>query len=123
MPSSKKEKLNKILAELKAAGDVEGAAVVTRDGLLIAKDLESGINAETFSAMAATMTGAAETAVSELKKGLVERVIAEAKDGKLISVGAGASVVLVTLVSPRANIGLVLVEMGKAAKAIEKEMG
>ena len=123
MPESKKDKLKKILIELKSAGDVQGAAIVTRDGLLIAKDLEQGINAETFSAMAATMTGAAETAVSELKKGLVERVIAEAKDGKLISVGAGASVVLITLVGPRANIGLVLVEMGKAAKAIEKEMG
>jgi len=69
---SKKEKLLRVLSGLKAEGDIEGSAVITRDGLLIAADLPSRIDAETFAAMAATMTGAAETAVSELKKGLVE---------------------------------------------------
>jgi len=50
-------------------------------------------------------------------------VIAESKQGKLISVGAGSSSVLVALIAPGANIGLVLVEMSKAAREISKEMG
>jgi hypothetical protein len=74
---SKKDRLLRILKGLSSIGDVDGSAIVTRDGLLIASDLPSDVDSETFAAMSATMIGAAETAVGELKKGTVERVIAE----------------------------------------------
>jgi len=123
MPETKKERLLSILKGLSSIGDIEGSAIVTRDGLLIASDLPREIDAETFAAMSATMLGAAETAVSELKKGTVERVIAEGKQTKLIAKGAGSSAVLVSMVRADANLGLVLVEMGKASEKIEREMG
>ncbi|MBR9707171.1 MAG: roadblock/LC7 domain-containing protein, partial [Candidatus Diapherotrites archaeon] len=47
---SKKDKLLAVLSGLKAEGDIEGSAVITRDGLLIAADLPSRIDAETFAA-------------------------------------------------------------------------
>ncbi|MEM2918212.1 MAG: roadblock/LC7 domain-containing protein [Candidatus Altiarchaeota archaeon] len=122
MPETKKDRLLGILKTLTAIGDIEGSAIVTRDGLLIASDLPRDVDAETFAAMSATMLGAAETAVSELKRGIVERVIAEGKQSKLIAKGAGASAVLVSMVRPDANLGLVLVEIGKASEKIEKEM-
>ncbi len=119
---SKKEKLEQVLKSLVRVGDVEGAAIVTRDGLLIVSNLSQDVNADTFAAMAATMTGAAETAISELKKGLLQRVIAESREGKLISRGAGPNAVLVTMLLSKANLGLVLLEMDKATKKIEKEL-
>jgi len=123
MPETKKDKLLGILKGLSAIGDIEGSAIVTRDGLLIASDLPRDVDADTFAAMSATMLGAAETAVSELKRGIVERVIAEGKQAKLIAKGAGSSAVLVSMVRADANLGLVLVEMGKASEKIEKEIG
>jgi predicted regulator of Ras-like GTPase activity (Roadblock/LC7/MglB family) len=57
-----------------------------------------------------------------LKKGTVERVIAEGKEIKLITKGAGSSAVLVTMVKADANLGLVLVEMKKIAGKIEDEV-
>lgn len=120
---SKKDKLMGILKKLSSVGDVAGSAIVTRDGLLMASDLPSDIDAETFAAMSATMIGAAETAVGELKKGTVERVTAEGKEIKLLTKGAASSAVLVSMVKANANLGLVLVEMGKASDKIEKEMG
>ena len=122
MPESKKDRLLGILKSLSSIGDIDGSAIVTRDGLLIASDLPRDLDAETFAAMSATMLGAAETAVGELKKGSVERVIAEGKETKLITKGAGPSAVLVSMVQPNANLGLVLVEMGKASEKIEEVM-
>ena len=115
MPKSKKEELSEVLRTLKDVGDIDGAAIATRDGLLIASELPSDVNAQTFAAMSATMFGAAETAISELKKGKVRKVISEAEDCKLVAVDAGPSATVVALVKPNANLGLILMEIIKTA--------
>jgi hypothetical protein len=122
MPDTKKERLDAVLKKLTQAGDVEGAAVITRDGLLIASALYSGIDGETLAAMAATMQGAAETAVQELKKSSPDRVIVESKDTKLITMGAGEEAILACVVKPSSKLGFVLMEMKKAVSDIEKEV-
>ena len=119
---SKKQRLTTLLEGLEQEGDVEYAALVTRDGLLIASGSKGGINEETFAAMSATMLGAAETAVSELKRGVVERVIAEGEQTKLITTGAGPNAVLVSMVAKDANLGLILVEMKRTSHMIEEDI-
>lgn len=114
-----KEDLEKVLAQIKRTGSVEASAVVSRDGLLMASDIPPGIHGETFAAMSATMLGAAETAISELKKGVPERVIIESKEGKVLATGAGAKALLVVMTSPDAGLGLILVEMTKASDKIK----
>ena len=121
MSKTKKEKLAGILNYLRKTGDIEGAAIITRDGLLIASELSEDIDGETFAAMSATMTGAAETAIQELKKSSPERVIVESKNAKLITTGAGEETILACIVNPDAKLGLVLMEMKEASSAIEKE--
>jgi len=115
MPKSKKEELSELLVNLKDVGDIDGAAIATRDGLLIASELPKDVNSQTFAAMSATMFGAAETAISELKKGKVRRVISEAETCKLVAVDAGPSATLIALVKPDANLGLILMEILKTA--------
>ena len=122
MAETKKEKLTQILQKLMSSGNVEGAAVITRDGLLIASELSEGIDGDTFAAMSATMAGAAETAIQELKKTSADRIIVESKNTKLITVGAGEQVILACIVNPDAKLGLILMEMKKAVDAVEKEV-
>ncbi len=122
MPETKKEKLNQILQGLTSTGDIEGAAVITRDGLLIASELTESIDGDTLSAMAATMTGAAETAIQELKKSSPDRIIVESKNTKLITVGAGENAILACIVKPSAKLGIVLLEMRKTSKNVKKEV-
>jgi len=93
---------------------------VTRDGLLIASDVMGEIDAETFAAMTATMTGAAETAMSEVKAGDIRRVIVEGESGKMISIGAGSNALLVVLTAPEAPLGLILLKIGEASRRIAK---
>ena len=117
-----KEMFERVLNDLRATGDVEASAIVSRDGLLMASDISAGIQAETFAAMSATMLGASETAITELRKGNVERVIAESKEIKIIVGGAGANALLVLMAQPTAALGLILVEMDKAVKKISRIM-
>jgi len=70
--------------------------------------------------MSATMLGAAETATTELGKGIPDRVIVESDNGKLIAMGAGPKALLVVLTEPNAGLGLILVELEKAAEKIKK---
>jgi len=121
--TSLREQLEKILKDLKAAGDIEASAIVSRDGLLIAADISQNVNAEAFAAMTATMLGAAETATSELGKGIPDRVIVEGKEGKIIATGAGPKALLVVMTTPRANLGLVLLEMSKASEKVKELLG
>ncbi|MDI6859688.1 MAG: roadblock/LC7 domain-containing protein [Methanocellales archaeon] len=117
---TKAEILEKALKDLKGGGDVEASAIVSRDGLLMASGFaQRSYSAETFAAMSATMLGAAETATSELEKGVPDRIIVESKEGKLIATGAGPKALLVTITNPGAGLGLILLEMEKTADKIK----
>jgi predicted regulator of Ras-like GTPase activity (Roadblock/LC7/MglB family) len=62
---SVKALIDETLNAFKAVGGVVASAVVTRDGLLVSSDITTGVDAETFAAMSASMVGAAETAMVE----------------------------------------------------------
>lgn len=112
---TKKDTLSQLLAKLRDVGDIDGAIIATKDGLLVASCMPEDVGAETFAAMSATMFGAAETAIAELGRGPTRRVISEADDCTLVAVDAGPKATLVALVKPHANLGLVLLELVKAA--------
>jgi hypothetical protein len=114
------ELIDKLLSDLKKSGGVEACAAVSRDGLLIKSSMQKEHFAESFAAMSATMLGAAETASTELGKGVPNRVIVESTQGRLIAVGAGHKALLVVIVSPEAGLGLILLELDKTAKKLKE---
>lgn len=113
------EMLEKVLKDINIVGGVETSAVASRDGLLICSTIPRKQNAETFVAMSATMIGAAETATTELGKGIPERIIVETKTGKIIGTGAGPKALLIVMTKPDVNLGLILIEMTKTSKQIK----
>ena len=123
MPEETKDKLENLLVELSQTGDIEASAIVRRDGLMIASNLPSKIDSRTIAAMAAALVGTAETCSSELARGQFMQVIVESELGKIVSVGAGKMAVLVCLVKPIGNLGLVLLAMDRTNKKIEKVLG
>ncbi len=117
------ELLEKILNDLKNIGGIEASAVASRDGLLIYSTVSKKLHAETFAAMSATMLGAAETATTELGKGIPQRIIVESEHGKLIATGAGQKALLVVMTEPEAALGLILIEVTKASDKIKEVLG
>jgi hypothetical protein len=123
MAETKQEKLVAILKELRKIGDIQGSSVVSRDGLIIAADLSQDTDKETFAAMSAAMQGAAETAVSELKRGALNEIIIDAEKGKLVSIGAGELAILVCISRREVNLGLLRLELNKVAKKLISVIG
>ena|SRR3990170_1046120 len=117
------EMLEKVLENINNIGGVEASAVASRDGLLICSTISKKQPAETFVAMSATMMGAAETATTELGKGVPERIIVESKTGRIIGTGAGPKALLLVMTKPDAGLGLVLIEMAKGSEQIKNILG
>ena len=101
---SKSERLTRIIKEIVAHNDVEGAAIVARNGLLITANLPSDIDERRFGAMTATMMGAIETAAITLNKGAVKRVTAEIEKSIILGIGAGPRAIVVVSLSPNATL-------------------
>ena len=117
------EMLEKILNDINNIGGVEASAIASRDGLLICSTIPKKQHAETFVAMSATMIGAAETATTELGKGIPDRIIVESKHGRILGTGAGSKALLLVMTKPDAGLGLVLIEMAKASEQIKNILG
>jgi uncharacterized protein len=117
---SERDKLEEHLRKLAGIGNVDGAAIVSRDGLLIADSLPKNVDSEIFSSMSATMHGAGETAISELKKGVCNFTMAESDKSLVISMGINPTFLVVSLATKGVNLGLLRVEMKKTAEEISK---
>jgi predicted regulator of Ras-like GTPase activity (Roadblock/LC7/MglB family) len=116
------ERMEKALEELSHVSDIKAAAVVRRDGLVIIHNLPNGVDPKVVAAMTAAIVGTSEMATIQLAQGRFQRAIIESDEGKLLSTGAGEEALLVTLVYPDANLGLVLMAMERTAKRIEKAL-
>lgn len=122
MAETKKDQLTKILQDMKKIGNILGSAVISKDGLVIASNLSDSVDEDTFAAMSAAMEGAAETAAQELNQGELNQIIVDAEKGKIITIAAGKKALLVILANTGINLGLALLELGKAAYRIEKQL-
>jgi predicted regulator of Ras-like GTPase activity (Roadblock/LC7/MglB family) len=114
--------LENVLSHLSEFSDIQGAAIVRRDGLMIASSLGQKADSRTIAAMAAAIVGTADTSANELHLGKFPQVIVEAEKGKLIATGAGTQALLVCLVRATGNLGLVLLEMGRASEKISSKL-
>ena len=121
--TSKKDRLIQILKGFRKMGDIIGSSIISADGLSIASDLGEEVDEDTFAAMSAAMHGAAETAVSELKQGELNQIIIDADNGKIITISAGEKAILVILANSDINLGLALLELGKASGRISNVLG
>lgn len=107
-----------VLQELRRIPDVLAVALVRRDGLLIAHVLPKSMDPKRIAAMAASIVGTSEMAAGEMGLGLFFQSIVDSAGAKMLATGAGEEGILVTIVRTDANIGLVLLSVGKAVQAI-----
>lgn len=109
-----------VLSDLKKEGDIEAAAVVRRDGLMVTSDLPQQVEESTVAAMTAALVGTAETFSSELKRGQFKEVVVDSEKGKLVAVGAGKLAIVVCLMKQTGNLGFVILSMERAAAKVEE---
>jgi len=111
--------LNNMLKELESSvPEIEACAVVSVEGLPIASALPRDIEETRLAAMTAAMLSLGERVIEEMRKGQIERVFVEGSEGTIISMNAGPNAVLTVSSRKDAKLGLIFLEMGRAARKI-----
>jgi predicted regulator of Ras-like GTPase activity (Roadblock/LC7/MglB family) len=118
---TKKERLDAVLVEVMNVGNINGSVITSREGLLMASRVSPEVDDRIISSLFSSVTAAAETALVEMGRGAVDRVVLSAKDGQVIIVPAGPKAVLGTLMRREApNLGLILMELESISKKIRE---
>ncbi|MBD2254433.1 roadblock/LC7 domain-containing protein [Nostoc parmelioides] len=108
------EKLGMVLQNfVTGTSDVQGAALVTPDGLPLGVSLPGGMDEERVSAMSASMLSLGERIGIELSRGNIDRIFVEGNKGFGILIGCGEEAVLLVLASEKAKQGILMLEIKK----------
>jgi len=127
MPTEfRSDALLRSLADLvHAAPEIQGAAIMTHDGLVIASyppgwgaDIHEPTGGEHVAAMAAVVVGLAEKTLTRLDQGGLERVLMEGERGSVAVFPATPDSALALLIAKEAKLGLILQAARQAAGQI-----
>lgn len=113
---SRTEQLVARLRDLRlSTPDIEASAVVSVDGLTIASDLPADVEEDRVSAMSAAMLSLGERIAGELGRGSLDQVYIRGDHGFVILMSVGEDAVLTALAHKGAKLGLVFLDMRRAA--------
>lgn len=106
------EKLGHMLQNFVTATiDVQGAAVVTPDGLPLASSLPGGMDDERVSAMSAAMLSLGDRIGRELVRGEIDRIYVEGDQGFSILTSCSEEAVFLVLAAKEAKQGVLMLEI------------
>ncbi|QYK50640.1 MAG: roadblock/LC7 domain-containing protein [Anaerolineales bacterium] len=120
MADTRSTQIKNRLRDLQAtAPDIIASAVVTADGLSLASALPSDVEEERVAAMSAAMLSLGERIAQELQRGSMEEVYIRGEEGLVLLTAVGRDAVLTALSRSEAKLGLMLMEMRRAAADLE----
>jgi len=109
------------LRDLQASStDVEASAIVSVDGLTMASALPPEIEEDRVSAMSAAMLSLGERIATELGRGKLDQVYIKGQTGYVILMSIASDAVLTVLARDQAKLGLLFLDMRRAAEDLEK---
>ena len=109
------------LRDLQASStDIEASAVVSVDGLTMASALPPDIEEDRVSAMSAAMLSLGERIATELGRGMLDQVYIKGQTGYVILMSIAREAVLTVLARDKAKLGLLFLDMRRAAEDLEK---
>ena len=124
MPKSRSDQMVERLRSMQAsAPDIEASAIVSVDGLIMASALQQGVEEDRVSAMSAAMLSLGERIAGELGRGGLEQVYIKGDNGSILLTSVGVEAVLTALARQDAKLGLIFLEMRRAAEDIVKLVG
>jgi predicted regulator of Ras-like GTPase activity (Roadblock/LC7/MglB family) len=121
MTRSRTEQMVARLKDLQiSTPDIEASAVVSVDGLIIASALPLDVEEDRVSAMSAAMLSLGERIAGELGRGILEQVYIRGANGFVILSSVGEEAVLTVLARKDAKLGLVFLDMRRAAEDLSR---
>jgi len=115
------EKIRTTLKELASrTADIEGIALVSYDGLMIANALQRDSPQEMVAAITATLLNLGKLSVEVLQLGSLEQVFIKCQDGYIVIGRAGDTSVVTILAKREAKLGILMDEANRAGETIVK---
>lgn len=113
--------LTSILSELNgSSADIEASAIVSTDGLMMAALLPANMDEDRVGAMSAALLSLGDRTAKELARGGLEQVLIKGDHGYILMTYAGEDAVLTVLAKPQAKLGLIFLDVKRAAESISK---
>jgi uncharacterized protein len=111
--------LTSILTELNGtSADIEASGIISTDGLMIASVLPANLDEDRVGAMSAAMLALGDRTANELSRGNLEQVLIKGNRGYVLMTYAGSEAVLTVLAKPNAKLGLIFLDVKRAAESI-----
>jgi len=124
MTRSRTELIVDRLREMQVASpEIEASAIVSVDGLIMASALPAEVEEDRVSAMSAAMLSLGERIASELGRGSLDQVYIRGSGGYVLLTAVGEEAVLTALAREGAKLGLIFLEMRRAAEDLVKLVG
>jgi predicted regulator of Ras-like GTPase activity (Roadblock/LC7/MglB family) len=99
--------------------EIEGAAIVSPDGLAIASVLAPPIEEDRVAAMSAAMVSLGERISEELGRGKMDQVYIKGNNGFALLTAAGSQAMLTVMARGEARLGLLLLELRKVVADLQ----
>ncbi|RMH80671.1 MAG: hypothetical protein D6674_03290 [Acidobacteria bacterium] len=116
------DRYTQVLQELIRNTGLEGATLVSADGLPISSVLKPGMEEDRIAAMSAAILSLGERVSEELAKGTLEQITVKGHNGYVVLTGVGRDAVMVVLADNNAKLGLLLMEIRKAQEKLKGMM-
>ena len=124
MAKSRTEMMVERLRAMQAASpDIEASAVVSVDGLIMASALPAEVEEDRVSAMSAAMLSLGERISNELGRAGLEQVYIKGDKGSIVLTSIGEEAVLTAMARQEAKLGMIFLEMRRAAEDLVKLVG
>ena len=118
---SRLQDLTKVLRGLQTATpELEAAALISEDGLLIASALPEEIEEGRVAGMSAVLLSLGTRAAAELGRGSPELVLIKGSHGYVVMVEVSGGALLIVLATETAKLGLIFLEVKRAAQGLGK---
>ena len=111
--------LTSILSDLNGtSADIDASAVISTDGLTIASMLPQEMDEDRVGAMSAAMLSLGDRSAAELGRGELDQVLIKGDKGFVVMTYAGPDAVVTVLAKPKAKLGLIFLDVKRAAENI-----
>ncbi|MFW9848994.1 MAG: roadblock/LC7 domain-containing protein [Candidatus Thorarchaeota archaeon] len=115
--SSRVDRINSSIRDFETVPGVEGAALVSLDGLMISSALPES-EQERVAAISAAMLSLGEKATGELDRGNLMEIYVKGDRGYSLMTSVGDSALLLVLAKVDAQLGLIFMDMQRMAESL-----
>ncbi|MHA1950394.1 MAG: roadblock/LC7 domain-containing protein [Candidatus Thorarchaeota archaeon] len=115
--SSRVDSINQIIRDFQTVPGVEGAALVSADGLMISSALPDA-EQESVAAISAAMLSLGEKATNELDRGNLKEIYVKSDRGYALLTSVGENALFLVLAKADSQIGLIFLDMQRMAESL-----